>query len=167
MANILIAFHSYNRGPVERLAKRIGEGARSATGTTVVVKNATDVSDEDILEADGIAIGSPKGRGHTITPPVQEFIDRLYGLRSKLAFKVGTAFSGSHGSYGGQQLIHQALFSAMLACHMTVVGYPYCEQSPCDFIGGVIIGDLDEETGQWAEILGRRLAEAAGRMAGA
>jgi multimeric flavodoxin WrbA len=165
MANVLVAYHSYTHGPVERLAHRIGQGAGSVAGTTVLVESVETVSDEEILEADGIAIGSPKGRGHTITTPVQEFIERLYRLRSKLALKVGTAFSGSHGSYGGQQLVHQVLFSAMLACHMSVVGYPYCEDSPCDFIGGVIIGDLDKQTGRWAEILGQRLAEVARRMA--
>ena len=159
-ARVLIVYHSYN-GPVGRLADGIADGARSVAGATVKVKSVEMVTDEDLQEADGIAIGSPKCIGHFISPEIYSLIERLGSLRDRLHNTVGTAFSGSHSSYGGQETVYGALFHAMLCCNMLVVGHPQATEGWSDFVGGVIVEDLDEKTCRWAAELGARLALAA------
>ena len=162
-ANVLIVYHSYN-GPVQRLAEGIAEGARQVAGVSVEMKSVENVTDDDLLAADGIAIGSPKCPGHCISPPIYALVEQLSRLREQLHDKVGTAFSGSHGSFGGQEIVHQTLFHAMLACNMVVVGHPQPDDRFSDFVGGVIVEELDAKTAGWARELGARLAEVALRI---
>ena len=162
-ANVLIVYHSYN-GPVQRLSEGIAAGARQVAGVSVQVKSVETVTDDDLLAADGIAIGSPKNPGHCVSPPIYALIEQLTRLRAQLRNKVGTAFSGSHGSFGGQEIVNQILFRAMLSCNMLVVGLPQPDEQWNDFAGGVIVEELDERTGPWAHELGARLAEAARRI---
>ena len=161
--NVLIVYHSYN-GPVQRLAEGIAAGARQVAGVSVEVKSVETVTDDDLLAADGIAIGSPKNPGHCISPPIYALIEQLNRLRRHLHDKVGTAFSGSHGSFGGQEIVNQTLFRAILSSNMLVVGLPQPDEHWNDFAGGVIVEELDERTGPWAHGLGARLAEVARRI---
>jgi NAD(P)H-dependent FMN reductase len=130
----------------------------------VEVKSVETVTDDDLLAADGIAIGSPKNPGHCISPPIYALVEQLNRLRSQLHDKVGTAFSGSHGSFGGQEIVNQTLFRAILSSNMLAVGLPQPDEHWNDFAGGVIVEELDERTGDWAHSLGARLATAARRL---
>ena len=162
-ATVIIIYHSYD-GPVKRLAEGIAEGARKIPDVSVALKSVEEVSDEDLLGADGIAVGSPKCVGHCISPEIYELFGRLSRLRQQLGNKVGTAFSGSHSSFGGQEIVHQTIFHAMLACNMVVLGQMQPDRGFSDFIGGVIVEQLNEKTSVWAQELGGRLAEVALRL---
>ena len=52
----------------------------------------------------------------------------------------------------------------MLACNMVIVGNPQPNTDFSDFVGGVIIENLDDGTEGWAHKLGARLAEVAVRI---
>ena len=124
-----------------------------------------EVSDEDILSANGIAVGSPKCAGHSVSAEILAFFGKLAGLRSKLGLKAATVFSGSHGSFGGQERVHEWLFHAMMCCNMVLVGHFQKDEGFSDFVGGVVIEKLDEKTGVWARELGARLAEVSAKLA--
>ena len=160
MAEVLIVYHTYGDGPVGRLARGIGAGAEEVAGVDVRIQTVADVTDDDLKRADGIAIGSPKMPGHTVSPEIAELIGRLDTLRSELHYKVGTGFSGSHGSFGGQELVIQVILRALLLYNMVVIGQGTPdEEGGSDFVGGVIVEDLDDQTAAWARNLGRRLAQ--------
>jgi hypothetical protein len=80
-------------------------------------------------------------------------------IREQLHYKVGAAFSGSHGSFGGQEPVIEVILRSFLLYNMAVIGQGTPEAGGSDFVGGVIVEQLDENTAAWAARLGRRLAE--------
>ncbi len=159
MVEVLIIYHTYGDGPVGRLAEGIRVGAAEVDGAAVTVKPVSGVSDEDLVRAGGIAIGSPKMPGHTVSPEIGALIGRMSEIREQLHYKVGAAFSGSHGSFGGQEPVIEVILRSFLLYNMAVIGQGTPEAGGSDFVGGVIVEQLDENTAAWAARLGRRLAE--------
>jgi multimeric flavodoxin WrbA len=86
----LIVFYSRS-GHVKRLAEAIADGARTE-GVKVLLKTPDDCPPQLLLEADGLAFGSPSYCS-TIAWPLKRFIDEAmsplhknYQLRGKLGF---------------------------------------------------------------------------------
>ena len=159
MVEVLITYHTYGDGPVGRLAEGIRAGAEQVEGAVVTVKPVTEVSDGDLVRAGGIAIGSPKMPGHTVSPEIGALIGRMSEIREHLNYKIGAAFSGSHGSFGGQESVIGVILRSFLLYNMAVIGQGAPEAGGSDFVGCVIVEELDENTAAWAARLGRRLAE--------
>jgi multimeric flavodoxin WrbA len=76
MAKILIVYHSQT-GNTERMARAVSEGARSIEGADVVLKKAGEAAVEDLLSADGLAIGTPENFGY-MSGMVKDFFDRTF-----------------------------------------------------------------------------------------
>ena len=159
MVEVLIIYHTYGDGPVGRLAEGVRAGAAEVEGAEVSLKPVSEVRDEDLVRAGGIAIGSPKMPGHTVSPEIGALIARMSEIREHLDYKVGAAFSGSHGSFGGQELVIGVILRSFLLYNMAVIGQGTPGAGGSDFVGGVIVEELDENTAAWAARLGRRLAE--------
>ena len=58
MAKILIVYHSQT-GNTEKMAHAVAEGARGIEGVDVILKKAADATLDDLLTADGFALGTP------------------------------------------------------------------------------------------------------------
>jgi NAD(P)H dehydrogenase (quinone) len=155
MTNILIIYHSI-KGNVKMVADEIAIGAKSLNNTNVKIKSVQEVTPEDILSADGIAFGCLKFYG-SLSPEMSMLFEKLYPLRERLKYKVGTAFSGSPSQYGGQEQVMETLVYAMLnPLFMIVVGEDIRESG---FIGGYIASEVMDEKAQRANrALGKRLA---------
>ena len=76
MARILIVYHSQT-GHTERMAKAVAEGAAAMEEAEVLVRRAADATAEDLLWADGIAIGSPENFGY-LSGMIKDFFDRTF-----------------------------------------------------------------------------------------
>jgi len=76
VANILIVYHSQT-GHTARMAEAVAEGAAAIEGVTVITKRAADATAEDLLWADGIAIGSPENFGY-LSGMIKDFFDRTF-----------------------------------------------------------------------------------------
>ena len=76
MARILIIFHSQT-GNTERMAKAVAEGAGSIENTEVLLKHARDATLDDLLRADGFAIGTPENFGF-MSGMIKDFFDRTF-----------------------------------------------------------------------------------------
>lgn len=76
MSRILIIYHSQT-GNTEKMALAVAEGARSIEQTDVVLKKAQDAGLEDLLESDGLAIGTPENFGY-MSGMIKDFFDRTY-----------------------------------------------------------------------------------------
>jgi len=74
--NILVIYHSQG-GTLEILAKRLVKGAAKEKNITVTLKKAADARLEDLLNCNGIAIGSPEYFG-TMAGLIKDFFDRTY-----------------------------------------------------------------------------------------
>jgi len=62
MAKILIVYHSQT-GKTEKMAHAVADGAKSIEGVEVILKKAADATLDDLLIADGLALGTPENFG--------------------------------------------------------------------------------------------------------
>ena len=68
MAKILIVYHSQS-GNTQMMADAVAEGARSIEGA--------DATADDLLSADGLALGTPENFGY-MSGMLKDFFDRTY-----------------------------------------------------------------------------------------
>ncbi len=76
MSRILIIYHSQS-GRTRRMAERVAKGAGSIEGVEVFLKQASEATLEDLLECDGLAVGSPEYFGY-MAGMIKDFFDRTY-----------------------------------------------------------------------------------------
>jgi NAD(P)H dehydrogenase (quinone) len=100
--NILIVYDS-KTGNTEKLAKAKAKGAKE-TGADVKVslKRAELTTNQDLLNADGIVMGSPTYFGQ-MSSKLKHIIDDSIEVHEKLQGKVGTAFTSSGGTASGAE----------------------------------------------------------------
>jgi len=99
MAKILIVYHSQS-GNTQKMAQAVAEGAKSIEGVEVILKKAADATLEDLLTADGLAIGTPENFGY-MSGMVKDFFDRTYvGAQEKVFRKPFVVFisAGNDGN---------------------------------------------------------------------
>ena len=150
MANILIIYYS-KTGNTKKMAEYVGEGAKSE-GVEVALKSVGQASTEDMLNADGIVIGSPTYFG-TMTAEVKELLDKSVKYFGKLNGKVGAAFSTSGILGGGNETTVLDILKAFLIHGMIIQG-----ETSGGHYGPVTIGQPDEKCKQECHALGKRVA---------
>ncbi|HNY51533.1 MAG TPA: NAD(P)H-dependent oxidoreductase [Smithella sp.] len=85
MAKILIVYHSQS-GNTQMMANAVAEGAKSIEGVEVVLKRAADATAEDLLSADGLAVGTPENFGY-MSGMIKDFFDRTYYATHEKVFR--------------------------------------------------------------------------------
>ncbi|NLN39201.1 MAG: flavodoxin [Smithella sp.] len=98
MARILIIYHSQT-GHTQQMAQAVREGAKSIEGTEVTLKRATDATLDDLLECDGLAVGTPENFGY-MSGMVKDFFDRTYGKEAGRVFRKPFVIFVSAGNDG-------------------------------------------------------------------
>lgn len=99
MAKILIVYHSQT-GKTEKMARAVADGAKSIEGVEVMLKMAAEATLEDLLTADGLAVGTPENFGY-MSGMVKDFFDRTYvGAQEKVFRKPFVIFisAGNDGT---------------------------------------------------------------------
>lgn len=99
MTSILIIYHSQT-GSTEKMAHAVTEGVRFIENTDAVLKKACDATLDDLLEADGLAIGTPENFGY-MSGMVKDFFDRtFYGAQDQVFRKPYVVFisAGNDGT---------------------------------------------------------------------
>jgi NAD(P)H dehydrogenase (quinone) len=161
--NVLIAFYSRN-GSTEALAKSIAEGAR-AEGADVRLRRARELVGPEIMAkapgwqegaermnasyeapteadaewADAIVFGSPTRFGN-VTSELKAYIDGLGGLwfQGKLVGKVGSAFTSTSSTHGGNESTIISLYNPM--AHLGLIIVPLGYADPVLFKAGTPYG---------------------------
>jgi len=97
---MLIVYYS-KTGHTEKMAKAIAEGAREVEGVEVIVKRAEETTNDDLLNADAIVLGSPT---YFRLPawPLKKLIDESITIYGKLRGKLGGIFTSTATQYGGE-----------------------------------------------------------------
>ncbi len=120
VAKILIVYDS-KTGNTEKMALAVAEGARKVGGVEVIVKKVDQTSLDDLLEADGIIMGSPTYYGQ-MSGKLKAFIDDSVKIHGKLEGKVGAAFTSSGGTATGAETTLLSILGTMLIHGMIVQG---------------------------------------------
>ena len=99
------------------MANGVKEGVNQVQGASATLKKVDEVTNDDIVAADGIVLGSPTYYG-TIAGPMKDFIDTpLY-----VGDKVGGAFSTGSLPTGGKEHVVTSLLAVLLMKGAIVVG---------------------------------------------
>jgi len=156
MPTVLIVYHS-KTGNTEEMAKAVAEGAAS-TGVKVIRKKVQKTTFRDLLEADGIILGSPTYYG-TMAAEIKAFIDRSVKLHGKLEGKVGGAFASGGGLGGGVETTVLDLTKSLLIHGMIVQGDPWGSH-----YGTVSIGKPNASVKKECKKLGEKVAALVKRL---
>ena len=152
MTKVLVLYYS-SYGHIEAMAQAVAAGARSVTGTEVVVKRVPELVPEEVAkgahfkldqaapvatvnelaEYDAIVIGTPTRFGR-MASQMANFLDQAGGLwfQDKLVGKVGSVFTSTASQHGGQETTLTSTIVNLMHFGMTIVGLPYSEKRQMD-----------------------------------
>ena len=156
MARILIVYYS-KTGHTEKMANAVEEAIRQE-GVEVVKKGVEETQADDLLNFDGIIIGSPCYYG-TMAWPIKKLIDESVKFHGKLVGKIGAAFSSSANIGGGNETVILSILEALLIHGMIVQGEP-----KGDHYGPVAINEPDERALKGCKKLGQAVATLVKRL---
>ena len=122
MLKALIIYDS-KTGNTEKMAFLVAEGARESDGVECVVKRVEDATLEDLIQAQGIIVGSPTYYGG-MSGKLKEFFDKSVEIHGKLDGKIGAAFTSSGGTASGAETTVISILEAMLIHGMIIQGDP-------------------------------------------
>ena len=159
---VLVAYHSAT-GHTEKMAQGVVEGAKSLSGTRVVLKRVGEVTGDDLFSADAVVVGSPVYWSN-MSGDVKKFFDDWqlkFGVfpEFKMRNKVGAAFATGGQVSSGKEVTMLTILAAMLGNQMIVVsgGGAFGASATTE-------GDspgIDEKELASAKELGKRVAEVA------
>lgn len=157
---VLIIVHSVT-GHTRMLADAVVEGALSVEGATCRVLAAGEVTNDDLLAADAIIVGSPTYFGQ-MAAEVKRMFDASNAIYGRLEGKVGAAFTtvGSAGS--GHETTNLSIITAMLVSGMIVPGFA---SGPTPAFGAFAVGRPTERELRAARHMGERVAAVTARLA--
>jgi len=150
MPTVVIVYHS-KTGNTEEMAKAVEEGVKSE-GVRVVRKKIDRATLKDLLDADGIILGSPTYYG-TMAGEMKAFLDKSVRHHGKLEGKVGAAFSSCGGLGGGVETTVLDIVKALLIHGMVVQGDPWGSH-----YGTVSIGKPNAAAKKECKKLGEKVA---------
>jgi len=156
MANVLVAYYSRS-GNTRKVAEAFAEGVKEE-GVGVALKKVEDVQVKELLDYDGVALGSPTYYGQ-MAAPVKKLIDDSIKLHEKLDGKVGAAFTSSGGYGCGGETTVLGILQALLVHGMVVQGAP-------DGLhyGAIVEENLGEAELRKARLKGVRMARLVKRL---
>lgn len=190
-AEILVLYYSTN-GSTEQMAQKIARGVEEVPGASarlrtvprvspvceatepaVPASGAPYASPEDLIECDGLLLGSPTHFGN-MAAPLKHFLDSTSAqwMSGSLIGKPAAVFTATASQHGGQEATLLTMMIPLFHHGMMLVGLPYSEQALLDTTtGGSPYGAshtstrrdniLSEHENELCRALGRRVAEVA------
>jgi len=151
MAKILVVYDS-ETGHTEKMAFAVAEGAKQTGGVKVVVRKADQTTLKDLLNADGIIMGSPTYYGQ-MSAKLKALIDESVKIHGKLEGKVGAAFTSAGGTATGAETTMLSILQAMLIHGMIVQG-----RADDKHYGAAAVGSPRQRELEHCRELGKRVA---------
>jgi NAD(P)H dehydrogenase (quinone) len=158
MPKVLILYQS-KTGNTEAMAEAVEAGVRKE-GVHVIRKRIEDTNVDDLLEPDGIIIGSPTYFGAP-TGEVKKFIDESIKHFGKLEGKVGAAFASSGDLGGGSETAVLDILRAFLVHGMIIPGF-----TSGGHYGPVSVGAPNEDRKKICREFGARVANLVKKLHG-
>lgn len=151
MAKVIIVYYSQT-GNTKKMATLVEEGVKQEK-VDVVTKDVADVRPEELLEYDGIILGSPTYYG-SMAYQIKKLLDESVKYHRKLDGKVGGAFSSAANIGGGNETTVLDMLNALLIHGIIIQGTPQG-----DHYGPVSIGKPDARVEKQCKALGQRVAK--------
>ena len=152
MKNIVIIYYSQS-GNTEALARGVALGVESED-IQATLKKVEETTNDDLIKADAIIVGSPVYFG-SMAAPIKKMFDQSVAIRRQLKDKIGAAFVTAGHHSGGKETTILSIIQAMLIHEMIVVGDPI---SVGGHYGAATTGAPDAEAIRQGEALGNRVA---------
>ena len=137
------------------MAFAVAEGAKQVKGVKAKMKKVDQTSLQDLLNADGIIMGSPTYYGQ-MSAKLKALIDESVKIHGKLEGKIGAAFTSSGGTATGAETTLLSILQAMLVHGMIVQG-----RSDDKHYGAAAVGSPREKELKSCKELGKRIASLA------
>jgi NAD(P)H dehydrogenase (quinone) len=161
---ILVLYDSFT-GNVEQMAQFVADGAREMAGVEVRLRKVDGEGElraapEDVLWADGVAVGSPTNMGLLSRKMKRFWDDDMRPHWMKIDGKIGCAFSSAGGWGGGMELACQSVLTLLVNFGFLVFGVTdYASRDLTLHYGAVSAkGPADEAAKGACRLLGHRLA---------
>ena len=128
MAKVIIIYAS-DYGSTKKMAEAVAKGAEEVQGTEVTIKEATEVTADDLSDQDAFAIGSPVHMG-SMDWRIKKMIDECFSrhwMSDTLVGKVGAVFvsgGGIGGAGEGCELTMLSMINNMVKLGMIFVSLP-------------------------------------------
>jgi NAD(P)H dehydrogenase (quinone) len=157
---VLITYYS-KTDHTKTLADAVAKGVSSVKGVSLVIKSITETTEQDLINADAIVVGSPVYNANP-APEVLAFIEKWPFANSPLLNKIGAVFVTGGGISSGEELVQVNLLHSMMIFGMIVVGGGNWDSA---FGASAITneepftGQVKEQFLQKGERLGKRVAE--------
>ncbi|TVQ13972.1 MAG: flavodoxin family protein [Bacteroidetes bacterium] len=117
---VLISYYS-KTGNTQAMAEAVARGASKVEGITIVLKTVEETTNEDLLNAGAIILGSPVYNAN-VAPRVQEFISSWPFEGAPLKDKLGAAFVTAGGISAGEEVTLLNMLQSMMIFGMIVMG---------------------------------------------
>lgn len=191
MKNILIIFYSKN-GSTKKMAEKICMGVKMVNNVEPVLRTLPNIEDtnnknisddnnilfatnEDLINCDGLIIGSPTHFGN-MAAPVKHFLDGTTNewFNNSLSGKPAGVFTSTSSMHGGQETTLITMMIPLLHHGMLISGLPYSEKELHDTVtGGSPYGpthlssksnNLSEDEIKLCIAFGKRIADQASKL---
>jgi NAD(P)H dehydrogenase (quinone) len=156
-----LVLYDSESGNTEKMARFVAEGIATVEGVECRLRSADEVSIEDFLWCDGLAVGSPTNMG-TISWKLKKCFDETLGPAwAKVDGKLACAFSSQGGWGGGAELTCQTITNILINFGCLVFGVTdYVDKSHTLHYGSTIVKEPREDHAiKSCQKLGSRLAE--------
>ena len=151
MTKILVVYDS-KTGNTEKMAFAVAEGVKQVKGVKAEIKKAEKTNLKDLLDADGIIIGSPTYYGQ-MSAKLKALIDESVNIYGKLEGKIGAAFTSSGGTATGAETTILSILQAMLVHGMIIQG-----RADDKHYGAAVVGSPSKMELESCKELGKRVA---------
>ena len=101
MAKLLVAYHTRTEHTAH-MAEAICAAAQGVDGAETELKRIAGVQPRELLEYDGIVLGSPTYYG-LLSAEIKQLLDATVEFHGQLSGKVGAAFASSANVGGGNE----------------------------------------------------------------
>jgi NAD(P)H dehydrogenase (quinone) len=152
MPSVLVTYYSRS-GNTKRMAEFVVQGIKEAGGVSVDLIPVANVTPDDLLNYEGIVMGSPVYYG-TMAAELKQLIDESVEHHGKLDGKVAAAFASSGGPGGGNETTILDILKALMIHGMIVKG-----DWQGDHYGPIAVGAPDERSQGECLRMGRNVAE--------
>ena len=159
MPVVLIVYDS-ETGNTEKMAQRVAEGVKEVDGVTVKVQRADKTTNDDLLQAEGIIVGSPVYYG-IMSAKMKTVFDRSVKIHGKLDGKVGGAFASSGGIATGAETTILSIIKVLLVHGMIVQGNA---RGALQHYGAAAKGAPNPKEQESCRMLGTRVAQLVVRL---
>ena len=159
MAKILIVYQS-KTGNTERMSEAVEAGVKGE-GVSVIRKKIENTTLNDLLDPQGIIIGTPTYFASNNSRDSKSLVDETIKTFPKLEGKVGAAFASSGDLGGGGETAILDILRAFLVHGMIVPGF-----TSGGHYGPVSVGAPNEERKKVCTEFGARVARLVKRLYG-